>query len=210
MLMAFAAAIALNDCPPESKTSTYLAMKPGLFPIDQIMKITALLLLLIALAFPVSGLWRSAQADDVTAMLTIIDSASERSFTIEQLKQKLNGETIVFYHPYYDREKTFEAFPLRDFLQLMFADSKNSTHSSTVEFLALDGYQSAAAWEKLVEPGSYLVFRDVELPEWEIMPKRKVSPGPFAIVWTGKQQTWKNGYPWPWQLHSIRLSKGPE
>jgi hypothetical protein len=185
-------------------------MKPGLFPIASIMRITALLPLLLALAFPLTGPWRSAQADDATAMLTIIDSASKRSFTVAQLKQELDSETIVFFHPYYDREKTFEAFPLRDFLHLVFEDAKNSAHSSTVEFLALDGYRSGAAWEKLVEPGAYLVFRDAELPEWEIMPTRKVSPGPFAIVWTGKQQTWKNGYPWPWQLHSIRLSKGPE
>lgn len=208
--MASTAAIAINDYLPGSTTSAYPAMKPGLFPIAPIMRITALLPLLLALAFPLIGPWRSAQADDVTAMLTIIDSASKRSFTVAQLKQELDSETIVFFHPYYDREKTFEAFPLRDFLHLVFADAKNSAHSSAVEFLALDGYQSGAAWEKLVEPGGYLVFRDVEQPGWEIMPKRKVSPGPFAIVWTGKQQTWKNGYPWPWQLHSIRLSKGPE
>ena len=30
-------------------------------------------------------------------------------------------------------------------------------------------------------------------------------PGPFYIVWTGKNQTAKNSFPWPWQLASVNL-----
>jgi hypothetical protein len=94
-----------------------------------------------------------------------------------------------------------------DLLEVMFEGSKNAVNSATVDFQVLDGYESTATWGKSSEPGGYLVFRDVEMPAWEVMASRKVAPAPFAIVWTGKEQIWKNGYPWTWQVRSICLSK---
>ena len=137
----------------------------------------------------------ASDANDAAASLTIYDSISKRSFTVEQLKDKLQSETIRFVHPYYDKEKTFEAFPLQNFLQVMIQGPEQAADSRRVQFVALDGYQSEIDWNRIFEPGGYLVFRDIEVPGWEKMEKRQVSPGPFAIVWTGKDQTWKNDIP---------------
>jgi hypothetical protein len=174
------------------------------------MKFILLVSTLIASAFCVTGISFATDLNDEGVMLTISDTTSKRSFTIEQLKKQLQSETIRLLHPYYEKEKVFEAFRLRDFLQVMFHDSSQSPDLRVVQFLALDGYQSESQWDRLIEPGAYLVFRDIDVPGWEEMKKRQVSPGPFAIVWTGKDQTWKNGFPWPWQISVIRLTTGTE
>jgi hypothetical protein len=172
------------------------------------MKFILLVSTLIASACCVTGPSFATDSNDEGVLLTISDSISERSFTIEQLKTKLQSEIIRFVHPYYDKEKSFEAFPLQNFLQVMIQGSDQALDPQQVQFVALDGYQSEIDWNRIFEPGGYLVFRDTEVPGWEKMKKRPVSPGPFAIVWTGTAQTWKNGYPWPWQISTIRVTAG--
>ena len=169
------------------------------------MKFILLASTLIVSAFCVTGPSFASDSNGEGALLIIADSIAERSFTVEQLKTRLQSETIRFVHPYYDKEKSFEAFRLQNFLQVMFEGSDQAPDSRQVQFVALDGYQSEIDWNRIIEPGGYLVFRDTEVPGWEKMKKRPVSPGPFAIVWTGKAQTWKNGYPWPWQISAIRV-----
>ena len=49
-----------------------------------------------------------------------------------------------------------------------------------------------------------LAFADADAADWEEMPKEKIRPGPFYLVWTGAEQTPQKGYPWPWQLMSVK------
>lgn len=137
--------------------------------------------------------------------LTVVDNNLEQSFTVAQLKVKLQSTTISFAHPYYEKEKSFEGFALGPFLKEMFQGQTAGTGSWKVRFEALDGYRSETPWDKLFEYGGYLVFRDLDYPQWEEMKKRKVLPGPFAVVWTQREQTADAGYPWPWQIETVRL-----
>lgn len=137
--------------------------------------------------------------------LTVGLADGEQSFTVRELKARLESENVSFFHPYYEKQKSFEAFALGSLLKELFPAETANAGDWKVQFQALDGYRSVTPWDKLFEPGGYLVFRDIEQPQWEEMKKRKVSPGPFAVVWTGKEQLWDNGYPWPWQIESISL-----
>lgn len=137
--------------------------------------------------------------------LTVVHADREQAFTVSQLKARLESETVSFVHPYYEKEKSFEGFALGSLLKELFPVETANAGDLKVQFQALDGYQSVTPWDKLFEPGGYLIFRDVERPQWEEMKKRKVSPGPFAVVWIGKDQLWDNGYPWPWQIEVMRL-----
>jgi hypothetical protein len=137
--------------------------------------------------------------------LTVIHADQEQSFTVTQLKARLESEIVSFVHPYYEKEKSFQGFALGSLLKELFAVETANAGGWKVQFQALDGYRSVTPLDRLFEPGGYLVFRDIERPQWEEMKKRKVSPGPFAVVWIEKEQLWENGYPWPWQIEAIRL-----
>ncbi|MDE2142703.1 MAG: cytochrome c, partial [Elusimicrobia bacterium] len=69
---------------------------------------------------------------------------------------------------------------------------------------ALDGYRSHAKTQVLSEDGGMVAFADADVPLWEEMPKEKIKPGPFYLVWTGSDQTPAKGYPWPWQILSVK------
>ena len=60
----------------------------------------------------------------------------------------MKSENIQFVHPYYEKEKSFEAFPLGDFLRKIFVAEGKNTTAWSVQFEALDGYKSVVKWEK--------------------------------------------------------------
>ncbi len=137
--------------------------------------------------------------------LTVIHADRKQSFTVPQLEARLESKAVRFFNPYYEKVKSFQGFALGSLLKELFPAESANAGDWKVEFLALDGYRSATPLHKLFEPGGYLIFRDIDRPQWEEMKKRKVSPGPFAVMWIEKDQLWKNGYPWPWQIEEIRL-----
>lgn len=152
----------------------------------------------------------TAQAEAPKPNLTVSQPTHEVSFSVKQLESVLSSETVRFFNPYYEKEKSFEAFPLGKFVEEMFKDTPQDSANWAVKFAALDGYQVTVDLDKLFEPGGYFVFRDIDMPDWEKMKTRQVSPAPFAIVWVGKEQTVKNGYPWPWQIASMTLLKATD
>ena len=137
--------------------------------------------------------------------VTVIHGDRKQSFTVPQLEARLKSETVKFFNPYYEKVKSFEGFALGSLMKELFPAESAKAGGWKVEFLALDDYRSVTPLQKLFEPGGYLIFRDNDRPQWEEMKKHKVSPGPFAVMWTGKEQLWKDGYPWPWQIKVIRL-----
>ena len=122
-----------------------------------------------------------------------------------ELKDKLKIHKIEFSDPIYEKEKRYGGFELRDVLQFGFGDEWKSSEFTDVAFEALDGYVSVSSISKLKEAGGYIVFSDLDFEDWEPVSIKQVNPGPFYLVWTGKEQTMKNEYPWPWQLASINL-----
>src|ERR1043166_4641268 len=59
--------------------------------------------------------------------------------------------------------------------------------------------------KKFEENGVYLVYKDLDFPNWEPLQRKQVLPGPFYVIWMGSEQLIDNGYPWPIQLQSIKL-----
>lgn len=72
---------------------------------------------------------------------------------------------------------------------------------------ARDGYASFSKADRLGQPGGCLAIADADVPSWEPVGMRQVNPGPFYLAWTRHEQKAENGYPWPYQLASIRLVK---
>jgi mono/diheme cytochrome c family protein len=129
---------------------------------------------------------------------------------LKNLKENIGTHKIKFYDPHYKKDKKYEGFALQDVLQLGFGDEWESSDFTDVAFEALDGYVSVSSISKLKETGGYIVYEDLDFENWEPISIKEANPGPFYIVWTGKDQTTANEYPWPWQLSSIDLIKFEE
>jgi len=149
-----------------------------------------------------------SHAEDKSASLKFLVSGKiVKEMNLIELKDKLEIHKIEFSDPMYEKEKRYRGFELRDVLQFGFGDEWNNSDYTDIAFQALDGYVGVSTLSKLREPGGYIVFSDLDFEDWEPVSIKQVNPGPFYLVWTGKDQTAKNEYPWPWQLASINLIK---
>lgn len=151
----------------------------------------------------------STQSDvDEEAVLKFeISGGFVKAYSLKELKEHLKTHRIEFVDPQYGKQKKYKAFSLQDVLNLGFGDKWESTEYTDVAFGALDGYTAITTILKLHETGGYIVYEDLDYENWEPVSIRQVNPGPFYLVWTGKDQTTANEYPWPWQLTSIDLIK---
>jgi len=130
-----------------------------------------------------------------------------KEYSLDELRDELNPHRIELVDPNYGKKKRYEAFSLQDVLQLGFGNRWESPEYTDVAFGATDGYTAIAKTSKLYESGGYIVYEDLDFKNWEPVGIGQVSPGPFYLVWSGKDQTTQNEYPWPWQLASIDLIK---
>jgi len=130
-----------------------------------------------------------------------------KEVSLSTLKDKLKTHEIEFYDPIYEKKKRYKGFDVRDVLQLGFGDEWKNSDYTDIAFEALDGYAPISAISKLRQSGGYVVFSDLDFEDWEPISIKQVNPGPFYLVWTGKNQTNNIEYPWPWQLSSINLIK---
>lgn len=128
-------------------------------------------------------------------------------FKLSALKSKLEPRHIELYDIEYKKMKRYEGFALDDILQLGFGDKLKSPQYSDVAFVALDGYNAVAPLSKVSQPGGFIVFTDLDSGKWEPVGSQGVEPGPFYLVWIGKDQTPVNEFPWPWQIASINLMR---
>ncbi len=130
-----------------------------------------------------------------------------KDMDLGELKENLDTQKISFYDPNYKKEKRYQGFALVDVLELGFGEQWKSYNYTDVTFEALDGYTAVSSTSKLTEPGGYIVFEDLDFKDWEPVSIKQADPGPYYLVWTGKDQTAANGYPWPWELSSMNLVK---
>lgn len=109
------------------------------------------------------------------------------------------------YDAMHKKHKHFAGVPLIALLKRAYGESFFEQEWSSIAFIAQDGYEAVAPFSVLSEQGAILVFDDLNVDGWETIDGKGVIPGPFYLVWTEPQQLPKNGYPWPWQINSIRL-----
>ncbi|MGB3364101.1 MAG: cytochrome c [Thermodesulfobacteriota bacterium] len=161
------------------------------------------LTLVLILLFSIS----SRSAEENPSLKFMILGVVVKEYKLSELKDKLNSHEINFLDHQYGKEKSYRGFLLQDILQLGFGDEWKSSDYTDVAFAALDGYTAVATILQLQEIGGYIVYEDLEHKDWEPISIRQVTPGPFYLVWTGKDQITANEYPRPWQLVSIDLIK---
>ncbi len=152
----------------------------------------------------------SAFANEDPEITFFISEKMVARYTLSKLKKELKSKTITYFDPFFEKQKCYEAFPLRTLFELAFGPSWRNSDYSDVIFEALDGFESPAKVSKMEEDGGYVAFRDPDVPAWELIGHKKMNPGPFYLFWTGKDQTAANEYPWTWQLASIKLVKFEE
>lgn len=161
--------------------------------------------------FACSLLFGAVSAFAATPSLTFKVSGGETvSLTEAQLEQTLSTYTTSFFDPHYRKIKSYECLPLGGVLERAFGAAWRDGSRPEVVFRALDGYASVAETTRLREPGGCLAIRDVDFPDWEPVGRNGATPAPFYVVWTGPGQSAESGYPWPYQLASIELTRFEE
>jgi mono/diheme cytochrome c family protein len=126
--------------------------------------------------------------------------------SLVELQDKIRAHRVRFFNVLMNKEKTYEAFALKDVLTFAYQTKWRSAHYSDIAFIASDGYEAVSSLGKLQEDGGFLAFRDLDRNTgWEPIGDKKVDPAPFFLIWTGKTQTPKAAYPWPWQVVALDL-----
>lgn len=149
----------------------------------------------------------SASAQSDPSLKFMVSGKEVNEISLSQMKAALPVRKIELYDPSYGETKRFEAFSVQDVLKLGFGDNMNNTDYTDIAFTALDGYIGISSVAKMKEKGGYIVFSDRDYEGWEPVGKQEANPGPFYLVWTGKEQTTEEGYPWPWQIASVNLMR---
>ena len=138
------------------------------------------------------------------------DGTVVRELDLDALKKQCKLAAVVIADPYYKKNKSYLAFPLKQVLALGFAESTADLAKENLFFEALDGYVKPADGARVVEEGGYLAFADADRthggdPAWEPIDRRGLDPGPYYVVWAKEGQTDARGYPWPFELAAIEI-----
>ena len=147
-----------------------------------------------------------ALAADIPSLQFQIGEETVQALDLAQLRAKLAVHDIELFDPHYEKQKRFQAFAIADVMDAGFGERWRDHDFTEVVFIASDGYRAVGAPEKLIEPGGYLAFADLDVQTgWEAISRKQADPGPFYMVWLGEAQSTANAYPWPWQLAGISV-----
>ena len=152
-------------------------------------------------------LWSLAAAPARAAEPAISFLAGDKEVlrvTATELGARPDVRVVALADPYYGKRKRYRAVPIKDLLAQAYGPAWIEDGVGEFFFEALDGYRSHARVPILAEDGGMLAFADADVPAWEELPKEKLRPGPFYLVWIGAEQTPLKGYPWPWQVVSVK------
>lgn len=139
-------------------------------------------------------------------VLTFISGDQEvLRLTPADLAKRPAARTIEVDDSFYKRRKRYKAVPLKDLMTAAYGGSWGENALGEVFFDALDGYRSHAPVSVLMNEGGMIAFADADAPDWQPTPKGVV-PGPFYLVWTGREQSPAKGFPWPWQVTAVKMT----
>lgn len=149
----------------------------------------------------------AAALDERASLSFVAGGKAVREITLGEMLRDLPVETFTAHDPYYNREKTFRAVPLADLVRKGLAGGPEPLPAQQYVLRARDGYTVPMRGSRVFEAGAYVAFADVEVPGWEPIGPQRASPGPFYLVWRGKEQQSLEVYPRPWQLASIEIAR---
>ena len=123
----------------------------------------------------------TAQSDDAT--LTFLrGNTPVVELTRAELIARVPPTTASFFDPRYEKNKTYRCLSISSVMAAVFGERWASSEFTEAEFTALDRYVSVAPASKLNEPGGCLAIGDVDVPAWEPVGRKGVSPGPFYLA----------------------------
>jgi len=152
----------------------------------------------------------AAPATADTSLRFLRDGREVKRLDLAALEAACAAETVRIDDPYYERPKSFRAFPLAQVLALGFGEVRPAAGESWF-FRARDGYVKPASPARIAEGGAYLAFADVTAGDgaaagWEPIDRARVDPGPYYLVWVRPHQRDVHRYPWPYQLTAIEIA----
>lgn len=133
----------------------------------------------------------------------VVRGHTPHALTVRALAARAAPRTVTVYDPEYGKTKHFRALPLAGVLEAGFGETAKQLRKHEFVLHAKDGYTVPVSGERLMEPGGFVAFADLDVPGWEPVGREKVNPGPFYVVWQKPSQQDDNAYPRPWQLTSI-------
>jgi hypothetical protein len=131
------------------------------------------------------------------------DGKQLAALSLAELTRDVPPETFTAFDPYYNKKKTYRALPVRAVLERGFRGTTEPLEAQDFVLRAKDGYTVPISGARLLEPGAYIAFADVDAPAWDPIGPQQVSPGPFYVVWRGDKQQNIDTHPRPWQSVSI-------
>lgn len=145
---------------------------------------------------------------DLTASLSFSrDGKSVKTLTLSEILAGIPEETFTVFDPYYQHQKTFRAVPFAKVITAGFAGLGIALQNQDFVLKARDGYTVPMTGKKAFEQGAYLAFADTEVTGWEPIGNQRANPGPFYLIWRGKDQEELSTHPRPWQLASIGIAR---
>lgn len=130
-----------------------------------------------------------------------------KTLSFKQMQQIAAKKDIkLTYHFSKSPFKNYRAMPIIPILKKVFGPALQDKDHTEFIFEASDGYLSYASRKTVLSPGGYIAYRDLDMKSgWEPVGFKQVSPGPYFLIWSQKDKTPANGYPWPWALNKIYL-----
>ncbi len=150
----------------------------------------------------------SLHADDAfpPAVAFVSGDREVLRLTAADMAKRPGARTITIEDPAFKKTKRYRAVPLKDLLTAAYGGTWGENALGEVFFDALDGYRSHAQVSVLMNDGGMVAFADADAKDWETIPRKGGTPGPFYLVWTGPEQGPHKGFPWPWQLSGVKMT----
>lgn len=143
---------------------------------------------------------------DKTATLTFRRNGTDvRTLSLGAMLESLKTETVRAYDPYYNRDKTFHAFPVARVLEKGFEGEDARIGELELVLRAKDGYTVAMRGRRILEDGGFIAYEDAEVPGWEPIGQQRANPAPFYFIWSKKDQASLETHPRPYQMAAIEI-----
>jgi mono/diheme cytochrome c family protein len=161
--------------------------------------------ILLPLVWVLAGCTK-AKPDDGATLTFERDGKTVKTLTRAELVKAIPPVTVEAFDPYYVKTKRFRALPLGAVLEQGFG-SKSGLDKLEFVLRARDGYAVPMRGPLVTEDGAYVAIEDLDVPGWEPIGPRQVSPGPFYLVWNKPEQRDLESHPRPWQLDKIEIAR---
>lgn len=148
------------------------------------------------------ALFLSAPAFAANDLTLVLDEKS-KTFSFAELSKKLKSHTVTVDDPVYHAKKTFDAFALKDVLELMGLNEKSGTDEMI--FTTQDGYAPVTSFEKVEKYKGYIAYQEHGTQgsfQRVRQGKQMLDPGPYYLFWKEGKSIYRE-VPWPYQLTQI-------